>query len=73
MKTYYDTLWELFEDLEMVYKIELPLITGGIKYEESQSYHFDIGHKTKQLHVQIYRRESGIYEYNGYILWTWKI
>lgn len=68
MKTYYNTLWELFDDLSVKYKFEVPLITGGIAYETYEQFHFDIGHKRKELHVQIYRRESGVYEYNGYVL-----
>lgn len=68
MKTYYNTLWELFDDLGQEYKFEVPMITGGIGYGEYAQYHFDIGHKTKQLHVQITRLQSGTYEYNGYVL-----
>lgn len=67
MKVHYDTLGELFHAIEVTFDIELPLITGGIKYEETARYTFDVGHKTKRLHVQIYRLQSGRYEYNGYV------
>ena len=42
MKTYYNTLWQLFDDLSVEYKFEVPLITGGIRYEEYAKYHFNI-------------------------------
>ena len=67
MKVHYNTLGELFQDIESFFNIELPLITGGIGYEETARYTFDVGHKTKRLHVQIYRLQSGRYEYNGYV------
>ena len=68
MEVHYDTLWALFDAVAENYKIAIPMITGGIGYGEYVKYHFDIGHKTKQLHVQIYRLDSGRYEYNGYVL-----
>jgi hypothetical protein len=68
METHYDTLWALFDDVSTHYGIKLPMITGGIKYGEYRKFHFDVGHKKKQLHVQVYRLDSGRYEYNGYVL-----
>lgn len=68
MKTHYKTLWELFDDLGEEFKFEVPIITGGIGYGQYMKYRFDIGHQKKLLHVQIYRLESGTYEYNGYVL-----
>lgn len=68
METHYETLWALFEDVSITYNIEVPMITGGIRYGEYRKFHFDVGHKKKQLHVQVYRLDSGIYEYNGYVL-----
>lgn len=68
MKTHYDTLWQLFDDLVDYYKVEIPMITGGIGYEEYRKFHFDTKHKTKQLHVQVYRLPSGRYECNSYVL-----
>jgi len=68
MNVHYDTLWALFDDLADEYKIEVPMITGGIKYEEYRKFHFEIGHKRKMLHVQVYRLASGRYECNSYIL-----
>ena len=71
MKTHYETLWDLFDDLAEFYsssQVEIPMITGGIAYEQTMSYTFNISHKTKKLHVQIYRMPSGRYEYNGYVL-----
>lgn len=67
MKVHYNTLGELFQDIEAFFNITLPLITGGMKYEETARHTFDVGHKTKKLHVQIYRLQSGRYEYNGYV------
>lgn len=67
MKTHYDTLWHLFDDLASEYKFEVPLISGGIGYGEYQKYHFQVSPR-KMLHVQIYRLDSGRYEFNGYIL-----
>jgi len=67
MLTHYDTLWQLFDDVSKAYKIKVPMITGGIKYEEYRKFHFEVSSK-KTLHVQIYRLKSGRYEYNGYIL-----
>jgi len=66
MQTHYETLWQLFDDLSSEYKFEVPMITGGIAYGQYMKYHFEVGKKI--LHVQIYRLESGRYEYNGYIL-----
>ena len=68
METHYETLWALFDDVSSTYNIQVPLITGGIKYGEYRKFHFDVGHKKKQLHVQVYRLDSGRYEYNGYVL-----
>jgi len=68
METHYDTLWALFDAVSITYNIEVPMITGGIGYGEYRKFHFDVGHKTKQLHVQVYRLDSGRYEYNGYVL-----
>lgn len=68
METHYETLWELFDDLASNYKIRIPMITGGIKYEEYRKFHFDIGHRYKMLHVQVYRLASGKYECNSYVL-----
>lgn len=68
MKTHYDTLWQLFDDLADYYKVEIPMITGGIGYEEYGEWHFDTKHKTKMLHVQVYRLPSGRYECNAYVL-----
>jgi hypothetical protein len=71
MKNHYETLWDLFDDLAEFYSndhIEIPMITGGISREQTMKYTFNISHKTKKLHVQIYRMSSGRYEYNGYVL-----
>lgn len=68
MKVHYDTLWELFDDLACNYKVEIPMITGGIGYEEYAKYHFNLKNSKKMLHVQVYRLASGRYECNGYIL-----
>lgn len=68
METHYETLWALFDDVSKAYNIQVPMITGGIKYGEYRKFHFDVGHKKKQLHVQVYRLDSGRYEYNGYVL-----
>jgi hypothetical protein len=71
MKNHYETLWDLFDDLANFYsknKVEIPMITGGISYEQTVKYTLNISHDTKKLHVQIYRMPSGRYEYNGYIL-----
>jgi len=68
MKTHYDTLWQLFDDLAAQYKVEIPMITGGIGYEEYRKFHFDMPRGKKMLHVQVYRLQSGRYEYNGYVL-----
>ena len=68
MKVHYDTLGELLSDLSEAFSVEIPLITGGIQYEGSMRLTLDISHPKKMLHVQIYRLQSGRYEYNGYIL-----
>lgn len=68
MKVHYDTLWTLFDDLSSHYNVEIPMITGGIGYEEYRKFHFDIGNKKKMLHVQVYRLSSGRYECNTYVL-----
>lgn len=67
LKTYYDTLWELFQAVEEVYGVEI-LHTGGIQYGQTEFMSLDIGHPKKRLQIQIYRMESGRYEYNGYVL-----
>lgn len=70
MKIYYETLGEIFQDLESTYKIvDTPLFTGGIQRGFTQSFHYELeNEKKKMLHVQVYRMNSGRYEYNGYIL-----
>lgn len=68
MGIHYDTLGLLLSDIEVQYDIIVPLVTGGIKYEETMRLELDIGHAKKKLHVQIYRLQSGRYEYNGYVL-----
>jgi hypothetical protein len=68
VKVHYDTLWELFDDLSSYYKVEIPMITGGIGYEEYRKFHFDMKKSKKMLHVQVYRLPSGRYECNAYVL-----
>jgi hypothetical protein len=68
MKASYDTLGEIFQDIEEVYGTEVPLHTGGVKYEETLRMCLDVGLPKAKLQVQIYRLQSGRYEYNGYIL-----
>jgi hypothetical protein len=68
MKVHYDTLWNLFDDLADEYKITVPMITGGIGYEEYRKFHFDLKNDKRMLHVQIYRLSSGRYECNAYKL-----
>ena len=67
METHYDTLWALFDAVTENYNVAIPMITGGIKYEEYRKFHFKVSAR-KTLHVQVYRLQSGRYEYNGYIL-----
>lgn len=67
MQVHYETLWALFDDVAAKYKIAIPMITGGISYGEYKKFHFQVSPR-KMLHVQIYRLDSGRYEYNGYIL-----
>lgn len=68
MKASYNTLGELLTDVEAVYSTEVPLITGGVSYESYLRLCLDVGLPKAKLQVQIYRLESGRYEYNGYIL-----
>ena len=64
---YFETLHELFQSLETKYKgLQVPPITGGIDYEDTQCHCFDY-QDDKWVQVSIYRMPSGRYELTSYL------
>ena len=69
----FKTLHQLFDHVENTYNLKnpIPMITGGVGYEEYRTEFFEVSTtlKTKKKYVKviIYRLPSGNYELTSYI------
>ena len=67
LESYYDTLWELLDEVAEFYSITVPLLSGGIQYGECSKIHIE-GDKGLYTHIIITRMETGRYELVSYQL-----
>ena len=65
LDSYYDTLGALLDACGDFYKVQIPLVTGGVGYEESMELHLGEG---SEIHIFIYRTCGGRYELVSYVL-----